>query len=75
MDEKTREALERLRARIEKLEIFKATTIEQLKTLFKSVEAINNRNKWKVQSITYLLAGAVISSIFTLINWMVQKLF
>ena len=56
---------------INELEIFKASTIEKLKTVFERLKTIEKTNKWVSQSFFYLLIGGVISLLFSLVQWLI----
>ncbi len=80
MDEKTKWEVDKLKEEVEKnqeeiskLNEFKTKTIEQLKTLFNTVDEIKKGNRWMSQSFIYLLAGGIISGITSLLIWLIQR--
>jgi len=56
---------------ISDLKIFKASTVEKLKTVFERLNTIEKTSKWVSQSFFYLLIGGVISLIFSLVQWLI----
>lgn len=80
MDEKTKWEVDQLKRdvkgnkeEIESLREFRTKTIEQLKTLFNTVDEIKKGNRWMSQSFIYLLAGGIISGITSLLIWLIQR--
>lgn len=73
MDEKNQRKIEKMEERLQSLELFKVRTIEQLKTLFNTVDEIKKSNRWMSQSFIYLLAGGIISGITSLLIWLIQR--
>lgn len=80
MDEKTQWEVDRLKnevnenkKEIKKLWDFKTKTVEQLKTLFNTVDEIKQSNKWMSQSFFYILTGGIVSAIISIITWLIQK--
>lgn len=57
--------------RIRDLEGFREATVQQLKTIFERLRAIENSNKWVSQSFFYILLSGVVSAVFALINWLI----
>lgn len=80
MDERTKWEVDNLKKEVDdnKKEIkslndFKTKTVEQLKTLFNTVDEIKKSNRWMSQSFIYLLAGGIISGITSLLVWLIQR--
>lgn len=80
MDEKTKWEVDQIKkevkeakSEIKKLIEFKTKTVEQLKTLFNTVDEIKKSNRWMSQSFIYLLAGGIISGITSLLIWLIQR--
>lgn len=80
MDEKTEWEVDKLKKEVDEnkkdidhLKEFKTKTIEQMKTLFKTVDEIKKSNRWMSQSFIYLLAGGIISGITSLLVWLIQR--
>lgn len=80
MDERTKWEVDKLKKEvnensddIKSLNDFKTKTVEQLKTLFNTVDEIKKSNRWMSQSFIYLLAGGIISGITSLLVWLIQR--
>lgn len=80
MDEKTKWKFDEMRkdvnkntGEIEKLNIFKASTIEQLKTLFESIKEIKEGNRAMSKLFITMIGGGMITVLTSLFIWLVQK--
>lgn len=57
--------------RIRESEKFRESTVQQLKTIFERLKAIENSNKWVSQSFFYILLSGMVGAVFALINWLI----